>query len=546
MAESTTVRLDREEIAKREIGRTDITRGTAWALVLFFLLVITVPPFVQLLLDRREGRAGAAAIAGAPGDALAAYRSSEGSAWDRLFAANAVLLDRMQAYETDLEDESLLAQAAIPRMQAFTAGRLGLGNEQAYVGRDGWLFYRPGVDYLTGRGFLDAPRSDPRVAILDFKRQLAARGIELVIMPVPVKAVVRPDRLSSRYERHDAPLKNPSYDAFVAEMRAAGVRVFDPTDLLVGRSRNGDDVFLKTDTHWRPADMQSVAAELAGYLQTETGVPAGDPGFRTEPVAVQNHGDIAVMLKLPAGQTLYPPESVELRMVLTPGGELWRPSRNADVLLLGDSFANIYSLGAMSWGESAGLAEQLSLELGRPVDTLLRNDAGAHASREMLARELARGNDRLAGKRVVVWQFAARELSVGDWKLIDLTLGEARPARFFAPEPDAVPARITGLVEAVSPIPRPGSVPYKDHVFAVHLSELAGERVPAGAQAVVYLRSMADGALTPAARIRAGDRITLDLVAWDAVAARYERFNRSELDDEDLQLEPPCWGEPVQ
>lgn len=90
------------------------------------------------------------------------------------------------------------------------------------------------------------------------------------------------------------------------------------------------------------------------------------------------------------------------------------------MLLLGDSFANIYALGSMGWGASAGLAEQLALALNRPVDAIRRNDAGAHATREMLALELARGCNRLAGKKVVVWEFAARELAQGDWKFLDL------------------------------------------------------------------------------------------------------------------------------
>ena len=34
-------------------------------------------------------------------------------------------------------------------------GWLGAGNERVYPGRDGWLFYRPDVEYVTGRGFLD-------------------------------------------------------------------------------------------------------------------------------------------------------------------------------------------------------------------------------------------------------------------------------------------------------------------------------------------------------------------------------------------------------
>ena len=45
---------------------------------------------------------------------------------------------------------------------------------------------------------------------------------------------------------------------------------------------------------------------------------------------------------------------------------------------------------------------------------------GADRSRAELANELVIGRDRLAGKKLVVVQFAARELSVGDWRVINL------------------------------------------------------------------------------------------------------------------------------
>jgi hypothetical protein len=89
-------------------------------------------------------------------------------------------------------------------------------------------------------------------------------------------------------------------------------------------------------------------------------------------------------------------------------------------LLLGDSFTNVFSLEGMGWGAAAGLAPQLALALARPLDVIAQNDSGAFVTRQALARELAAGNDRLAGKRVVIWEFAARELSAGDWKRIEL------------------------------------------------------------------------------------------------------------------------------
>jgi len=94
------------------------------------------------------------------------------------------------------------------------------------------------------------------------------------------------------------------------------------------------------------------------------------------------------------------------------------------VLLLGDSFTNVYSDPSLGWGGGAGLAEQLGYHLQRPVDRIALNAGGAHAARQALAQEQG-GTVRLAGKRVVIYQFAKRELSGGDWRLIDL--GEPTP-----------------------------------------------------------------------------------------------------------------------
>jgi alginate O-acetyltransferase complex protein AlgJ len=122
------------------------------------------------------------------------------------------------------------------------------------------------------------------------------------------------------------------------------------------------------------------------------------------------------MLKLPEDQQVFAPQSVVVHQVQDAAGTPWEADANADVLLLGDSFSNIFSLEGMGWGASAGLGPQLALSLGRPVDVIAQNDSGAFATRQALSRELEAGQDRLAGKRVVVWEFAARELSVGDWK----------------------------------------------------------------------------------------------------------------------------------
>jgi alginate O-acetyltransferase complex protein AlgJ len=118
------------------------------------------------------------------------------------------------------------------------------------------------------------------------------------------------------------------------------------------------------------------------------------------------------------------------------------------------------------------------------------------------------------------------------------------PAKFFVPKTDdSVTA--SGIVEAVSNVPRPGSVPYKDHILSLHLTDLRieGREETAGLEALVYAESMRDNVLTPTGRFRPGDRVTLRLRPWTAVSDQYEKINRSEIDDPAVQLEEPCWGE---
>jgi len=152
--------------------------------------------------------------------------------------------------------------------------------------------------------------------------------------------------------------------------------------------------------------------------------------------------------------------------------------------------------------------------------------------------------DRLDGKKLVIWEFASRELAFGDWKMIPMTLGERREAGFYLP-PAGGTVVVSGIVRAASPAPRPGSVPYKDHIIMVHLADLEAADDPAaeGNQALVFLWSMRDNVRTPAAAWRPGDTVTLRLRPWADLDGQYEAINRSELDGDDLLLAEPCWGE---
>ncbi len=608
-AETTPEKLSREEIAQREIGRTEISAGLSWLMTVLFLLTLVVPPIGQFVHELRNGETGSTPacleLFRTLPDVATVFGRTEGSLWNRGLAANRRLLQNIEEYEKQLEDRSLLARHLLAPTQNWLTEMAGQGNEKAYIGRHGWLFYRPDVDYLTGPGFLEPavlhrralsgkqhaapPQPDPRPAIIEFHEQLARRGIRLILMPVPGKAAINPELLSSRFVGTEAPLENASYRQFVNEVEAAGVLVFDPAPILTSRKSASGEVaqfpgqFLRTDTHWTPDSMQFVAEQLQIFIDRHCPLPPqATVEFGERLREVENLGDTAVMLRLPENQTLFPREQVTIREVLEPStplkkgtvppgnidlsrrirplerdsplfqqaasGRSWEPDEAADVLLLGDSYTNIYSLPEMNWGAGAGLAERLSFALHRKIDRLAQNDGGAYAVRQSLSQQLARGHDRLAGKRVVIWEFAARELAFGDWK--SFPMPDCAPAddgtRPGSPATTAGALLIRGTVRAAAGAPQPGSVPYREAVTAVHLDGVVGQNGSfPNAEVIVYLWGMRDNRLSSAAKFVPDQKVTLRLTPWDAVREKYERFNRIELDDPDFKLAelPTYWAE---
>ena len=275
-----------------------------------------------------------------------------------------------------------------PRLQDLVSGWGGFGNTGVVIGQDGWLFYRPGVDSVIGPGFLDPERlrrrsrnwrdaaalnpihADPRPAILQFKQQVEAAGACLILMPIPDKSSLQGDKLSRRIEPF-APVLNLSYRQFLDDMHAAGVEVFDPSPTLI---RPGEIRYLSQDTHWTPQWMDEVARHLAQRVRShlEGGLPQP---LRLEETTVSSLGDLAEMLRLTGQQTLFVPQTVTIQRVLDADGKALKKDLQSPVLLLGDSFTNIYSRPEMGYGEapvwpSTWRITSVSQSTGSPVTML--------------------------------------------------------------------------------------------------------------------------------------------------------------------------------
>jgi len=524
--ETRTARLNEsEERSQRELASTEVSPRVARAMSLAFVVLVALVPLAQAAIElRADGWVQALDVF--------TRRPTRAS---------------LHAFEQALESRSAIKQAVQPRLQELLTATAAVGNDRAVPGDGGWLFYQPGIDYVTGPGFLDPDllriraarmldrdrvddaQPDPRPALRALHDDLTREGIRLVLVPVPDKAAVEGRYLGRASDTTTRVVSNPDSPRFAADMRAAGLDVFD-----VPPPSGDGPAYLAQDTHWTPRYMQEVAGALARAVAPQLPATTGS-SMHSEPATVRRVGDLVDMLRLPPGQALFPAQSVEIARVVSADGAPWAPRADADVLLLGDSFTNIYSDGAMGWGDSAGFAEQLSLALERPLDVLAENGGGAAALRQSLAR--VENRSRLAGKRLVIYQFAMRDLAGQHWPVVRVPV-EPAPAPAVPSSTSTI--EIEGTIVQTSEVPDPATAPYAS---SVGMMKIAVDRVIggefAGRELVAGFFVMRNRTLLPAARYVRGDRFRLRLVPFSRAGRDIRSLQRSDdIEGSDL---PTYW-----
>jgi hypothetical protein len=432
----TTMTAAGLESIRKGTLHTDITPAVAKWMTWLFMAGIVFVPAAQIVfqLIRRDEPMRELAL-------LRPDKKIEGGAWEKI--KHLCGREHLEKFEDNLKEGSIFRRAIQPRVQMVFSKYLGFGNAAAIVAREkylkpnGWLYYQVGIDYLTGPGMLardfiqireekyynegeEDVCADPRKAIIQFHKDCQAAGAHLVFVPLPVKPAIQPAELEGRPLTAPRPIaQNRDYDRFVADLRAAGVDVFDS---FIPKMVEPDQepLYLEQDTHWTPEWMESVAIQLADHIKKQVNLPAPQYPFAVtvEEAHAARVGDIVDTLHLPGNQKLFPPQEVTIHRILdatTRKPREWR--EDSDVVFIGDSFSNIFSAHQMGWGDSAGFPYQLSRHLGRDLDALVKNGGAASELRAQLAER----PQPLKGKRVVIWEVAMHELTATNWQVIDMS-----------------------------------------------------------------------------------------------------------------------------
>lgn len=449
------------------------------------------------------------------------------------------LEERLAAWETGAKTLPLF-ESWREGDQAFVTRLFRAGNAKVFVGQDGWLHYRPDLEAVFGKGpyHMEPPsvareRHDhewqaPVPVIEDFAASLAERGIRLVFVPVPTKAMVCREGLGGApmavWPAVFAPVKR--------DLSSAGIEIVDLMPLFA--AFDGDaSRFLRQDTHWTPEAMAAAAREVAGRI----GGGSDAPPYSVETMERESAGDLVGMLDLreKAG-SLFPPEKATLRRVLDPAtGRPITSDPASEVVLLGDSFVNVFedpALGFAKGGEAsigAGFPSHFGLALGKPAQVIAINGGGASAAREAFA---TLPPARIAGVKTVVWVLSARDLLLSEIPARRAGVEWRRVS--FQADGSEVSESGAGIVELVaslretSPIEDPALTPYGDAVFSTLFEE------DGGGERNVFFWAFRGRKLEPAARLEPGRRYRLRLVPLErnteaSRAARIDDLFRPDL-----------------
>ena len=287
-------------------------------------------------------------------------------------------------------------------------------------GGDGWFFLSSDIRFLSVGQFWGAdaakvsrahkPESaNPIPAIVDFHEQLKQRGIDLLLVPVPPKATIYPEKILPDVDLHGETAA-PFLARFYDELRQREIDVVDlaPVFLQNAAGERGP-VFCKTDSHWSGFGCVLAAQTIKEKIHEKL---AGQPrkNYAAEWKETTIKGDLG---DLAGPNTKKPePEKIAVRTISDKEtGAATNPDPNSPLLIIGDSHTLVFH---DFLGEKSGLLDQLAYEIGFAPDLIGTRGSGATSVRVSLYRRARKDPDYLAKKKVIVWCFAAREFTESD------------------------------------------------------------------------------------------------------------------------------------
>jgi hypothetical protein len=256
---------------------------------------------------------------------------------------------------------NLLAAWTRTGVQRALTWTLKQGSDDVFLGHEGWLFERRELDRLLAHRTAEALANE---AVTGFAAELKKRGIPLVLVAVPERATLYPEKLSEG--RYWDPIRAIGEKARLDALRKTGIDVLDLTDPF-WKLRDRKQVYFRRDSHWTPEAMKQAALLTEKHLREKfPALLATETPLITATILTHlDAGDLTRKLDPRSPDKLFGLEQAE---VVSIGGiEL---DEKSPILLVGGDLMWIYDDETQHFGgdSSAGFVSQMALLAQKPLD----------------------------------------------------------------------------------------------------------------------------------------------------------------------------------
>ena len=462
---------------------------------------------------------------------------------------NQSLNEHLKSFEKNLETALFSEKPRKLFQSTLSLSPLKEGNRNVRIGKDGWLFLDDAIESLTGQGpFHDEPfpfqkdGKSPVDAIKRFADQLDNFGARLILVSIPSKAMIYPEKINHNIK---GPISHPDAQRLVSELNSLpNLDVLDLTRSLFNLKKD-KKVFLKQDTHWTPEAMEEAAKIIANHIKS---MDINIDKVNLNPKQKEGrkaYGDLVEKINIWDGA--FNQESVIAKPIKGNTRD-----RNSEIILLGDSFTNIYSSNeGLGWGNNAGLPEHIASNVGTPIDVISINGGGATEVRKKLAQRRGSSED-MKNKKVVIWAITCRDLFLSQEQCIDRNISwenvsfDKRPLE-KKPTNNKITIRAK-LIEKPK-IPDPNQTTYKDLLYGADyeiIETISGKVPEEGKKIAVVNWAFKNRVLLPSANYEIGSVRNLQLMPFEEMKDLQTLEQMYDGDNFDLFWELPKTSEKTQ
>ncbi|TPG75955.1 alginate O-acetyltransferase [Pseudomonas mandelii] len=316
-----------------------------------------------------------------------------------------------KAVETHYDDEFPIKRLGTNLWAALDFKLFNEGRPGVVLGRDQWLYSDEEFNPIVNEEL----NLQGNYALVEGVRQeLKAKGVKLVMAIVPAKTRLYPEHLG---EVKPSSIHANLYEDFHAHVAANKILAPDLFGPMLKAKLDGQQVFLRTDTHWTPEGAQIAAETLAKTIAEKTPLSGEPQHFITEPAEKVTHkGDLRLFLPLdPLFENLMPkPEPLQKRNTVAAqdqpaGDDALFANAEVPVALIGTSYSanpNWNFVGALKQALNSDVVNYAEDGHGPilPMLSYLKSDAFKNSP-----------------PQVLIWEFPERYLPVNN------EIGDADP-----------------------------------------------------------------------------------------------------------------------